>query len=114
MYLNVDDDCEMLKKIYCAEIVKKMDEVTDSNRTCIKTSAIITQDTETLNVCGHMLRTTSIKHDRKINKNKHVPMTDIENIEENVNVTNEDKVKRESRFKPSMILSTRRKKEQLS
>ena len=33
---NIDDNCEMKKKIYFLEIGKKTDELMDSNCTCIK------------------------------------------------------------------------------
>ena len=48
MCLNIDDNYEMLKKTHCLTIGKRMDEMTDRNRTCVKTSKIIMQDEETL------------------------------------------------------------------
>ena len=55
--LNIDDNCEMLKKIYYLGIGKKIDEVMDINRTCVKMSKVSMKGAEILNVSRHMLRT---------------------------------------------------------
>ena len=66
------------------------------------------------NACQFMLRSRSIKYDRSTNDCKHVPMTEIETVDGNVNTINEDKVKRERSFKLCMNLSALHKKERLS
>ena len=66
-----------------------------------------------LNACCHMLRSMPIKHGRTINENEHAPTIEIENVEENVRIMNEDKVKREMMFKSCTNLSIRCKKERL-
>ena len=111
MHSNIDDNYEMLKNKYCLVIGKRVDEVMCSNRTCIKTSKIIIQDEETLSMCKHMSREMSIKHDRTIDDHKHVPMIEIETIDDNANAMNEGEVKIEILFKPHINVSTRRERE---
>ena len=119
--LNIDEDCEMLKKIYCLGIGKKMYEVMDVNCTCIKISKVIIQGAEMLNVCGHMPRVISIKCNRMINDSRHVSATQVKAICDNT--TNEEEMhvdpnivlvkikgKKERRLKPCISLSTQHKK----
>ena len=114
MHLNIDDNNETLKKMHYLEILKRMDEVMDSNQTCINMSKITMKDEEMLSTYKRILRATSIEHDRSTNDCKHVPMIKVATIDNDASAMNDDKVKRERSFKPCMNLSTRRKIELLS
>ena len=61
--LNIDNDYQILKKIYCLSIGKSIDSVMDSNRICLKISKAIMKGREIINICTNMIRVISMKYD---------------------------------------------------